>query len=74
MRTFAIQSRSKDLKYFRNFKDREVVDNYDRAIELVGPHFSRKKSIDYEVFQYRQAKQLSDKTLIILLTPMKTCS
>ncbi len=37
-------------------------DDYKTAIEKLDEYFSPKKNVDYEIFQFRQAKQNSDET------------
>lgn len=48
---------------FDTFTDKGSSDDYDRALEKLNGYFSPKKHVDYEVFQFRQAKQLDHETV-----------
>ena len=58
--TSTVPDRPRD-KGFWNFHESREVEDCDKAIELLDAYFSPKKNIDYEVFQFPQAKQLFDK-------------
>ena len=57
------QAGQETQEIFETFQDRGEPDNYDRAINKLNAYFSLKKNIDYEIFQFRQAKQLTDETV-----------
>ena len=57
------QAGQETQEIFETFQDRGEPDNYDHAIDKLDAYFSPKKDIDYEIFHFRQAKQLTDETV-----------
>ena len=57
------QAGQETQEIFETFQDRGEPDDYDRAISKLDAYFSPKKNIDYEILQFRQAKQLTDETV-----------
>ena len=62
-RTSLVPSWTRNSRNFRNISRSREPDNYDRAIDKLDAYFSPKKNIDYEIFQLRQTKQLTDETV-----------
>ena len=49
----------------------ETGENYETALAKLDEYFLPKKNVDYETFQFRQAKQKSDETVEQFVTRLR---